>query len=179
MKEILIPKQTLWDEQNEKFIEIEEQTIILEHSLKAIRKWECKWKKSYLSTPQKTVEEALDYLKCMTVNKVDPMAYLALTEEDAIAIKDYMQDPMTATTINSINKDSKNEIITAEIVYYWMIAQNIPWQFENWHINQLMMLIQVCSIKNDPKPKKVNRRDLAASNRDLNAKRRAALHSKG
>lgn len=180
MKEILIPKQTLWDDKNERFIEVSEQTLVLEHSLKAIRLWESKYKKPYMSKEQKTAEEVLDHLKYMTVNKVDPIVYSCLTEKDLIAIKNYMDDPMTATTISTFNQGKKkSEIITAELIYYWMVAQNIPWQFENWHINQLITLIQVCSIKSDPNPKKVGKKELAERNRMLNAQRRAKYKSKG
>lgn len=180
MKEIFIPRQSLWNKQTEKFIEIEAQTIKLEHSLRSIRLWESKWKKSYIFTKEKTVEEAFDYIKHMTLNRVNPNVYYALTEEDVLSIKKYIEDPMTATTIDNIQKkQSSNEIVTAELIYYWMIAQNIPWQFENWHINQLMTLIEVCALKNDPNPKKMSRNEIFARNKALNAQRKAALKSRG
>lgn len=181
MKEIHIPEQELWDDRNELFVKVPETTLKLENSLKAIRIWESKWKKSYISSTDKTPEEALDYIRCMTLNKVNPIVYLCLTEQNLLDIKAYIDDPMSATTISNIKKNSGSgeKIITAELIYYWMIAQNIPWQFENWHINQLMKLIEVCSIKNDPKPEKMSKKDIFARNRALNAQRKAAMHSKG
>ena len=154
----------------------------MEHSLLSISKWEAKWKKSYLSSTDKTPEEVLDYIRCMTVRpvNVDPSVYQALTKENIETITNYIQDPMTATTINTIKRPGrKNEVITSEIVYYWMIAQNIPTEYEKWHINRLLTLIEVCAIKNDPNPKKMNRHEIARQNRALNAARRKRYGTRG
>lgn len=154
----------------------------MEHSLLSISKWEAKWKKSYLSSTDKTQEEIFDYMRCMTVRptNVDDSVYYAMTKENIDAITNYIQDPMTATTINAFRKQTpRKEIITSEIVYYWMIAQNIPTEYEKWHINRLLTLIEVCAIKNDPNPKKMRRSDIARQNRAINAARRKRYGTRG
>ena len=87
---------------------------------------------------------------------------------------------MTATTITQYESShGKREIITSEVIYYYMIAQNIPVEFEKWHINRLLTLIKVCAIKNDPKPKKMSKAAIAKQNRALNAARRKRLGTRG
>jgi hypothetical protein len=106
--------------------------------------------------------------------------YESLTSENMKAISEYIDDPMTATTITEFHRpSSKNQIITSELVYYWMIAQNIPPEYEKWHINRLLTLIRVCSIKNDPNPKKMNKGAIARQNRALNAARRKKFNTRG
>lgn len=186
MLQITIPAthKEFFDEKKQEFVYVDtkERTIVMEHSLISISKWEAKWKKPYLDnkTP-KTNEETLDYLRCMTITpNVDPNVYKALTEENYKEIKAYIDDPMTATTISKMpGRTSRREIITSEIVYYWMIAQQIPIEFEKWHFNRLMMLIKVCTIKNDPKKNKMSRSAIMEQNRALNKARRAKSGSKG
>ena len=185
MLRIDIPSTEYWDEKNEKFVKIKGTTLQLEHSLVSIAKWEAKWHKPYLTglkKYEKTNEEVLDYIRCMTLTQnVDPSTYERMTPENLTAINDYVNDPATATWFNNnkVNKTS-NEIITAELVYYWMITLNIPVEFQKWHINRLLTLIRVCNEKQqDPKTNKLNRQQLAQRNASLNAARRAAAHSKG
>ena len=186
MLHITVPAREFFDDVRQEFVEVKEQTLVMEHSLISISKWEAKWKKPYFLDDKehpKTNEEVLDYLRCMTVTptKVDPRVYDCLTQENLQEITDYINDPMTATTIthNQQAINPRKQIITSELIYYWMIAQNIPTEYEKWHINRLLTLIQVCSIKNDPNPKKMNRNAIARQNRALNAARRAKYHTKG
>lgn len=180
---IKVPAQEFYDESINEFIEIPEQTLVMEHSLISISKWEAKWKKPYLSrTVKKTREEAFDYLRCMTVqpSKVNPLVYKALTSENIDDIAAYIENPMTATTIQHYDKPSiHREALTSEIIYYYMIAQNIPVEFEKWHINRLLTLIEVCAIKNNPKSKKMSRDAIARQNRAINQARRAKYRTKG
>lgn len=181
MLHITVPAREYFDEDTQEFFETKAQTIIMEHSLISISKWEAKWKKPYFSE-DKTDEEVLDYLRCMTVTpqNIDPNIYKALTKENVDEITDYINDPMTATTItDNQNHSGRKQVITSELIYYWMIAQNIPIEFEKWHINRLLTLIRVCSIKNDPNPKKMNRSAVAKQNRAINAARRAKYKTKG
>lgn len=181
MLHITIPASEYFDEQKQEFFELKEQTLLMEHSLISISKWEMKWKKPYFSE-DKTEEEVLDYLRCMTISpqNVDPMVYRSLSKENADKITEYIGDPMTATTITNYQKNSgRKQVITSELVYYWMIAQNIPPEYEKWHINRLLTLIQVCSIKNDPNPKKMNRSSIAKQNRAINAARKARYGTRG
>ncbi len=181
MLHITVPAREFYDESTEEFITTKEQTIIMEHSLISLSKWEAKWKKPYLSDAPKTNEEVIDYLRCMTVGpkNLDPNVYAALTKENLEEISAYIQDPMTATTINEQKRPGGREILTSELIYYYMIAQNIPVEFEKWHLNRLIMLIRVCAIKNDPKKEKMSRSAIMKQNKALNAARRARYGTRG
>lgn len=169
-----------WDEENERFIEANTQTLCLEHSLVAISNWESKWKKPFFSKEDKTDEQTMDYIKCMTLTEnVDPDVYNHLTKENCDAIYKYLNDSMTATTFSKDQTGkASREIVTSELIYYWMIALNIPIEFQHWHIKRLLTLIQVCNIKNTP-PKKMSRKEIASRNAAINAANRAKYHSKG
>lgn len=179
--EIHIPETELWNPAKEEFITIKEQNILLEHSLLSLHKWEAKWKKSYISSTNKTAEETLDYIRCMTITKnVNPYVYYAIPSNELVRIRKYLEDPMTATTFN--DRDNKRggqrEIITAEIIYWEMFQLNIPLEWEKRHLNQLLTLIRVSAIKNAP-PKKMKPGDIARQNKALNAARRAKHHTRG
>lgn len=181
MLQITIPlTEEQWDEENEEFISAEEITLQLEHSLISISKWESKWCKSFLSSNEKTYEETIDYIKCMTLSRnVNPDVYARLTNTNIEQINDYISAPMTATYFSDDkNKGRSREQITSELIYYWMIALNIPVEFEKWHLNRLLTLIRVCNVKNQP-PKKMSKRDIMSRNAALNAQRRAQLNTKG
>ena len=179
MLEITIPGLEYFNEETNEFTYYDDVTIELEHSLVSISKWESRWCKPFISS-KKNVEETIDYARCMTITQnVDPAVYFVLTDDHIKAINEYIELPMTATTFTEDqNKKFNREVITAEIIYYWMIAQNIPFECRTWHLNQLITLIRVCSIKNSP-PKKMSAKERASRNRALNAARRQALNSKG
>lgn len=127
-----------------------------------------------------TADEYLDYVRCMTINKnVDPNIYYKLTAADYKTIEEYIHDPMTATTFNSqrANKSYKKQVITSELVYYWMVTANIPFEAERWHFNRLMTLIRVYEVKNDSS--KMSKKDMYKSNRAINEARKAKYNSKG
>lgn len=176
---INVPEQDLYDPVSNEFIFIKKQTLHLEHSLLSISKWESKWHKPYLSKEEKTVEEMIDYIRCMTISQnIDPNVYKCLTQENINDIVKYMEDPMTATTVNMHQKPSR-EIVTSELIYYWMTALNIPFDpCQKWHLNRLLMLIQVCSIKSQP-AKKMSRAEIMRRNTQLNAARRAKYGTSG
>jgi len=180
MLQITIPAVELWDERKQEFITTKEQTLQLEHSLVSISKWESKWCKPFLSKQEKTFEETLDYIKCMTITpNVDPEVYNYLTNENIEEINNYINAPMTATYFSD-DKTVKpsREQITAELIYYWMIALNIPFECQYWHLNRLLTLIKVCNIKNQP-PKKMSKKEIMRRNAALNAARRKRLNTKG
>lgn len=179
MLELTIPATELWDERTETFVEVKEHTIRLEHSLVSLSKWESKWHKPFLSKEDKTVEESIDYIRCMTLTQnVDPIVYACLTADNINTVNAYIEDPMTATTIHERNSHRNNEIVTAEIIYYWMISFGIPMECQKWHLNKLLTLIRVCNIKNQP-DKKMSAREVSASYRALNEARRKKYHTKG
>lgn len=180
MLQITIPAREMWDEQNNEFVYTNEQTLQLEHSLISLSKWESKWNKPFLSKESKTYEEILDYVKCMTLTqKVSPEIYANLTDENMRDIQRYIEAPMTATTFSEEkNTKGNREIVTSELIYYWMIALGIPLECEKWHLNRLLTLVRVCNIKNSP-PKKMGKNAIMSRNASLNAARRKRLNSKG
>lgn len=180
MLHITIPATEQWDELNNEFISIKEQKLQMEHSLVSISKWESKWCKSFFSRKEKSFEETIDYVKCMTITQnVKPEVYLCLTKENMKQINDYIEAPMTATYFSeNTNQGSSREVITSELIYYWMIALNIPFECKTWHINRLLTLIKICNIKNQP-PKKMSKGDIMRRNASLNATRRKRLNTKG
>ena len=180
MLTITVPAFEMWDEKNEKFVNIKECTLQLEHSLISLSKWESKWCKPFLFTKEKTEEETLDYVRCMTLtSRVSPEVYYGLTSENIKAINRYIEAPMTATCFGADRNGRGNrEIVTSELIYYWMIALNIPFECQKWHLNRLLTLIRVCNIKNQP-AKKMSRRGIMSSNAALNAARRKQLGTNG
>ena len=180
MPEITIPATELWDEEKQEFINKKEQTLQLEHSLVSLSKWESKWCKSFLYTKEKTFEETIDYIKCMTITQnVSDDVYTRLTNKNIEDINNYIAAPMTATVFyDNKNQGGKNETVTAELIYYWMISLNIPFECQKWHLNKLITLIRVCNVKNTP-PKKMSKRELMSRNASLNAARRKQLNTRG
>lgn len=176
-----IPETELFDESTDRFITIKAQTLKLEHSLISISKWESRWLKPFLSSNNKTREELLDYIKCMIVSPIqDPNIINYISAKEIKTISDYMDSPMTATTVTFFEQNKqkqKSETITSELIYYWMISAGIPFECEKWHINRLFALLKIFSAKNTPKKKMT--KDMAQSQAALNAKRRAKLKSRG
>lgn len=182
MLQILIPGIELYDEEKNLFIPAQkDQTLQLEHSLVSLSKWESRWHKAFLTKREKTPEEVLDYIRCMTITKnVDPSVYDRLTSDNILQIDNYIGDSMTATYFSEDHTKPKasREVVTSELIYYWMIAQGIPIECERWHLSRLLTLIRVCNIKNSP-PKKMSRKSILAQNAALNAARRKQYNTKG
>lgn len=179
MFELTINKTELFNEATDEFIQVKQQTIKLEHSLLSLSKWESKWEKPFLSKTPKTREESLDYIRCMTITQnVDEYAYYAINDQQIQQVNTYIEAPMTATTFSRRDKKPSREIITAELIYYWMIASNIPFDCEKWHFNRLLALIEVCGIKNGSK-KKMSNADVLSQQRAINEARRTATGSRG
>lgn len=177
---ITIPEREYWDELKEEFVYSQKQTLQLEHSLVSLSKWESKYGKPFLSKEDKTYEETVDYIRCMTITQnVGEKVYANLTSENIAEIKAYIESPMTATLINDGNAHGgSREQPTAELIYYWMIALNIPFECQKWHLNRLLTLIRVCSIKNQT-PKKRSQREIMSRNAALNAARRKKYNTRG
>lgn len=180
MLQLSIGQGEYYDEKQERFITVKPTTVRLEHSLKSVAKWESKWKKPFLSKDGLKGKEFIDYIRCMEVTGlVDKDVFKYLTESQKQEINDYISDSMTATTINRREpKKPSRDKITAEIIYFWMIQQGIPLECEKWHLNRLLTLIEVCSIKGGPQ-KKMSPKEEAAQRRALNQARRAKYKTKG
>ena len=180
MLQITIPATEQWDEAKEEYVYTKERTLQLEHSLVSLSKWESKWCKSFLSNKNITEEETMDYIRCMTLTQNVPKeVYDYIPDSIVEQITAYINAPMTATYFSgNENKRMNREIVTSELIYYWMIALNIPFECQKWHLNRLLTLIRVCNIKNTP-PKKRSKRSIMSRNAALNAARRQQLGSSG
>lgn len=180
MLKIIVSATEYFDEINEEFINKKEQTLQLEHSLVSLSKWESKWNKAFLGKQEKTDEEILDYVRCMTLTQnVDPEVYSRLSAENYAAINAYIEAPMTATCFFDEKKGQRSkETVTSELIYYWMISYNIPVEFQKWHLNRLLTLIRVCNVKNTP-PKKRSQREIMKRQAAINAANRKRFNSKG
>lgn len=181
MLEIRIDGKEFWNQEKEEFVNTRGITLRLEHSLISISKWEAKYKRPFLSDGPKTLQETYDYISFMSLDRNINMTELeGITEEDYKKILDYIHDTMTATKIsnNAKNKQNSNHVLTSEEIYYDMTALNIPFECEKWHLNRLLTLIQIASIKNEP-PKKMSKGEIYRQNAELNRARRAKYHSRG
>lgn len=184
MLKLVVPlSEEGWDEIKEEFILPETKTIQLEHSLVSLSKWESKFHKPFLTKKEKTAEETIEYIRCMTLTQnVSDEVYQHLSPENIKQVNEYIKDPMTATWFSGRDSTKQGRLngeqITAELIYYWMVALNIPFECQKWHLNKLLTLIRVCNVKNQPE-KKRSKREIAAEYAALNAKRRKELNSKG
>lgn len=179
MLQIEIPGSEYYDESKGVFVDTKPTKLVLEHSLYSMSKWESEWKKPFLSKEDKTVEETIDYIRKMTIAKgVDPSVYYNLTNSDIDRINNYILDPMTATTFRELLTPPNREIITSELIYYWMTVFNIPFECQKWHLNRLLTLVKVCNIKSQP-AKKMSKGEILKQQRALNQKRRSQTGSRG
>lgn len=182
-KKIEIKGAELFDESTNRFIDVKPTTLTLEHSLIAISKWESKYHVPFLAEGEKTPEQLEYYFQCMTINQnVDPNVYKGITSEQQKEILDYIHDSMSATIIYDSDvtgkKGKKPERITSELIYCWMTLNHIPSEYEKWHLNRLLNLIQLCNLHNNP-PKKMSKNEIIKNNDAINAARRAAMKSRG
>lgn len=175
-----IPEVEYFDPISETFMTRPSRVLKLEHSLVAISKWESKWLKPFMGPANKTPEEIYDYIRCMYVGdeECDIVTIKSLSQENLNSITKYIESPMTATTVTQKKGKANREIITSELIYYWMVTFNIPFECQNWHLNRLLMLITICNIKNEP-PKKQNPKDVLRQNAALNAARKKSMNTSG
>lgn len=181
MLEITTMEDEFFDQQTNKFIPIPSCTLILEHSLISLAKWESKWHIPYLGDNPKTENQELDYIRCMAIGNIPNMVvFNSLSEANILKIRDYINNPMTATTFQKKKNDRprKNEVITAEVLYSRMFAHGISMECQKWHLNRLLTLIRVCDLQNAPKDK-MTKKQTAQWNAEQNAARRAKYNTRG
>ena len=180
MLQLDFPGYETWDPVKEEFIYTQgAKNVQLEHSLLSISKWESKYHKPFLETKM-SIEELIYYIsKCMCITKgVNEDIFLHTPKSLLDEINAYINDPMTATPKLPSDKGPSNEIITSELIYYWMSQGNINWDAERWHLNRLLKLIELTSYKNTP-PEKRSKADMFKDRREENARRRALWNTKG
>jgi hypothetical protein len=181
MLKIKIPDQELFNDANQEFIKVKGRELSLEHSLVSLSKWESRFHRPFLTKEDKTRAETIEYIKFMTITQnVSDNVFKTINSKIINEVSAYIEDPMTATSFSEHEQKRKinREVITAEIIYYWMVALQIPMECQKWHLNRLLTLINVCNIKNQPK-RKMTKGEIVARNRALNAERRQRFESAG
>lgn len=180
MLKIVVLGDEYFNDETETFETVGDVELELEHSLISLSKWESKFKIPFLTQKPKTPQEIFAYIEAMIISPFSPGEILyRLSDKNIIEINEYIESPESATTFGSMpERKGVGEVITAELIYYWMVAFNIPFQCEYWHLNRLFALIRICNIKNAP-PKKMARHEVASRNRELNAARRAQYNTRG
>lgn len=182
MLELTLEASKGWDDDAECFVDLPRVQLRLEHSLRSMSEWEARYKRAFLDkTRTKTTEELMYYVKCMSLSPVDKVDILRLGGSPTLMqrLNTYIEDPHTATTVTDHSGTiGRDKLVTAEIIYGWMIAYRIPFECQDWHLNRLLTLIRVCSIQQDPKPKKRSMRDVIAERNELNRQRNAEAAKK-
>jgi hypothetical protein len=169
-----------YDEDARKFIDPEYFILELEHSLASLSKWESREKTPFLGKDEKTNDQTMAYIRdmCLTPDVSDKV-FERLTAANLTAINEYINDKMTATWFRELETRRPNsEIITAELIYYWMVSLQIPFEAQHWHLNRLTTLVRVINEKNKPS-KKMSRKSAAQQQRELNNARRARYGTRG
>lgn len=180
MLTITVPAVEFFDEANQRFISSAEHVLSLEHSLVSLSRWESKWKKSFLTGKDKSNEEIYGYVEAMCLTPdIPPEVFSRLSQANFDQINAYINEKMTATTFREMpNRAPNREAVTAELIYYWMIALQVPVECESWHLNRLLALIKVANLKNSP-PKKMGRNEMLAERNRLNEQRKAEYGTSG
>lgn len=182
MLEVIIPEDEFYDQSTNKFITIPSCKIVIEHSLISVAKWESKWHMPYLSDSPRSPIQELDYIKCMIIGSIpNDLTLKTLSAENIKLIRDYINNPMTATTFQKNSKSTgrgKKENTTAETIYAHMFAHSIPIDCQKWHLNRLLTLLRVCDLKNSPRDK-MTKKQTAMWNAEQNALRKAKYNTRG
>lgn len=180
MLRIVIEGEELFDEGTQTFDKREDVVLDLEHSLLSVSKWEAKYQKPFLVAGDKTSEEVFGYVEAMVVSpNPDPDALYKCSQKNLDEIQAYIDSSQSATTFGTMpERRGPGEIITSELIYFWIVSFNIPFECQSWHLNRLLSLIRICNIKNS-KPKKMSKNEIAQRNRELNERRKAELGTRG
>jgi len=168
-----------FDDAISQFIEADGITLCLEHSLLSLSKWESRWEIPFLGKTEKTNEQIIDYIRAMFLGEEFPEVVVnSFTAEHYNSITSYIDAKMTATWFGEARESPSQEVVTSELIYYWMIQAGVPFECQNWHLNRLLTLLKICSIKNGPK-KKMNWGEAKRRQRELNDQRRREMGTRG
>lgn len=180
MLTIIIKGKEHYNEETNTFYDDEDVKVELEHSLISLSKWESIYQKPFLSPGKKSSEEIFGYLRSMVITPgLDPDVVYKCSQKNIAEVQGYIDSSESATTFGTMpERRGPGEVITSELIYYWLVAFNIPFEVETWHLNRLFSLIRICNLKNS-KPRKMSRSEISTQYRDLNARRRAELGTKG
>lgn len=183
MLTIDIPEQDIFDESTSTFYKVKAQKLHFEHSLAAIAKWEAKWHTPFMDNKEKNMVQLVDYIRCMCVDTdVDPIVFKGLSRKHMVMVEEYIKDPMTASWIDDSKKKPKPkthaEVMTSELMYFYMSQAQIPYECQNWPLPRLVMLLRIAGEKMSTN-NKMSKRDIMNQQASLNAIRRAKTGSKG
>lgn len=180
MLRLIIPGDLVFNETASEFSTVGDVVLDLEHSLLSLSKWESKYGKPFLSVGPQTADEIFDYLEFMVVTPDGDLDALRRCPQSVVdKIQEYIDSSQSATTFGEMPKRrGPTEVITSELIYYWLLTFHISFECEAWHLNRLFSLIRICNIKNS-KPRRMGRGEVARRNHDLNMKRRQELGTRG
>lgn len=157
--------------------------LSFEHSLVSVSKWEAEVKRPFFGHEEKTIEDTALYYKCMLLTEDPPSNFYErlVGTPQFQEIADYINSDQHGTLFRAepAPPKSKQEIVSAELIYYWLVQFQIPFQpTESWHLSKLMALVKVAGLKQS-KPKKMSAQERAAQMRSLNEQRRRETGSTG
>lgn len=180
MLKINVQGKEYWNAKDSVFETKGDLELKLEHSLISLSKWESKHQKPFLASSDKTPQEILDYIEAMILTRVYPDdVFSRFSQQNFADINAYIESSQSATTFGTMPaRKGRGEVITSELIYYWMVAFQIPFECEQWHLNRLFALVRICNLKNS-KPTKMSKSEISARNRELNAQRRSQYNTRG
>ena len=177
---IKVEEQEFFDSKKAMFFNTKPLTVRMEHSLISIAKWEAFWEKPYLGTLGKTpgisgIREETHYIKCMIIGDVPDYIPEIIVQNNLKEIQEYITKPYSATKVYRKGpQPPSRQIVTTELIYYWMVRFGIPMECQRWHFNRLLMLIDVCNVKDQAASKKGTLSEVSSAKYmdDLNKARR-------
>lgn len=150
-----------------------------EHSLLSLSKWESKHKVAFLTTQAKTATEMIEYFQDMLLSpEDDPNLVLGLSPEQLDQLAIYMNESQTASSVPAVPLKKSGETITSELIYYWLVGMQIPFEVQTWHLSRLMMLVEITNYKNQPE-KKRKPGEVVSDMIHLNNERRKKFNTNG
>lgn len=183
MLELEIGGREYFDDAKNEFVTLPPVHLRLEHCLYSIAKWEERYKKPFISSEDKTPEETNYYVKCMSLDPISMDVIDSLGDDVLYLINSYIEDERVAVSRRNKVNDGKRSVykkstITSTDMYYWIVALELDWEVEYWHLSRFMALVDKCNEKNTP-GRKASQKEIMSQNAKVNAARRKASRSKG